>query len=107
MSIEDRLRDVRVLYDQERFEGAMLSAMIAAAATSRLRYPYPANKDSFAFPAFLHSEFSGCCKVSYEGAWHPLATFLYRWVRNSLAHEGGAACENHLPNSREPAGCGN
>ncbi len=130
MSIRDRLDDARLLLAQGRRDGALLSVLVAVAATSRRRYPRDAiRKDGEAFIRFLLDEHPvvvgmsdwvpGCeddyircidpkkvldSKGERVGGWWfqvpgsgkygwpdelmPLATCLYRFVRNNLAHEG-------------------
>jgi hypothetical protein len=47
MSIRDRLDDARVLYANGRRDGALLSALIAVAATSRRRYHDATDRQAF------------------------------------------------------------
>ena len=65
MSIRDRLDDAKILCHNGRFEGGLLSALVAVAATSRRRYPFgtiskanPKKKmaDREAFTEFLGRE---------------------------------------------------
>jgi len=93
MSIAERLKDAKLLYDQQRFEGALLSVVVAASATSRIRFPRGSgnkNGDREAFEAFLDAEFSkiGPCPLAYNGQTYSLEQFLYKWIRCQLAHEG-------------------
>jgi hypothetical protein len=131
MSIKDRLDDARMLFSQGRRDGALLSVLVAVAATSRRRYPRATiRRDKEAFIRFLldehpavvsNSDWVPTCEDDYirciypekaldskgerVGGWWfkvpgsaklgwpdelmPLATCLYAFVRNSLAHEGG------------------
>ncbi len=52
MSIKARIEDAEVLWQHGRKEGAWVLALIAAAATSRKRYPKPI-KDNEAFKSFI------------------------------------------------------
>jgi len=129
MSIRERLDDARILFAQGRRDGALLSVLIAVAATSRRRYPRTTMRDDEAFIRFLLDEHPAVVKISdwvptceddyircihpdkvldeggnRVGGWWfkvpgsgergwpdemmPLATCLYKFVRNSLAHEG-------------------
>jgi hypothetical protein len=127
MSIRERLEDARILFAQGRRDGALLSVLIAVAATSRRRYPRTTTmRDGDAFIRFLLDEHPAVVKVcawvptcedDYIRCIHPdkvlddqgnrvgwvwvrvprsgwpdemmpLATCLYKFVRNSLAHEG-------------------
>jgi hypothetical protein len=91
MSIENRLLDASELYKLGRHEGALLSVLIAAAATARRRYPHGIEKKEVnAFRRFLRDELSrwGCvCQFSFHGRCIPLDEFLYGFLRNHLAHE--------------------
>ena len=101
MSIPDRLRDASILYSQGRRDGALLSVLIAVAATARRRYPRPI-KDRPAFTQFLSDEMvavtggavrnynvrvPGADKSKYPGEMMPLGVCLYEFVRCNLAHE--------------------
>ncbi len=126
MSIVDRLNDARLLFGQGRRDGALLSVLVAVAATSRKRYPRSRFSDEQAFIRFLldehpvvvgNSDWVPTCEDDYircidprkaldsdgnrVGGWWfgvpgsewpdelmPLATCLYKYVRNNLAHEG-------------------
>lgn len=57
MSIKDRLDDARILFSQGRRDGALLSVLVAVAATSRRRYPKSLiRRDREAFIRFLLDE---------------------------------------------------
>ena len=49
MSIEHRIKDALYLWEDERYEGALLNVLVAVAATSRLRYPDRREKDGAVF----------------------------------------------------------
>ena len=92
MSVRDRLDDARVLYASNRRTGALLSALIAVAATSRKRYPRDTMGDGEAFKRFLHDEMATLTparnfRVKFRGALIPLEDLLYHVVRCELAHE--------------------
>jgi hypothetical protein len=94
MSIRARVEDAIVLQGIGRPEGALLSALVAVAATSRRRYPQSTGKrDGEAFKAFTHDEMKTIahaenCNVGIEGELQPLQDILYHWMRCGLAHEG-------------------
>ena len=109
MSISDRLADSRLLYSQGRRDGALLSVLVAVAATSRRRYPQPV-KDGDAFSQFIADEMlvvtggaienvnvkvPGADPEKYQDQMMPLGVCLYKFVRCQLAHEGT------MPNSVE------
>ncbi len=52
MSIKARIEDAEALWQHGRKEGAWVLALVAAAATSRKRYPRPI-KDNEAFKSFI------------------------------------------------------
>ncbi len=54
MSIKDRIEEAEILWKQGRKEGAWILTLIAAAATSRKRYPKPV-PDNKAFKLFIKS----------------------------------------------------
>ena len=56
MSIRDRLEDALVLCAADRREGAFVQVLIAAAATSRKRYPRNKWDDSESFRNFIYDE---------------------------------------------------
>lgn len=100
MSIRARIEDCMVLLAAERPHGALLSLLVAAAATSRRRYPDPtpsrrkpgkAMRDGEAFETFLHDEMPKICRVQnynirFRGVSHRLEHVLYKWLRCELVH---------------------
>lgn len=89
MSIENRLRDVRYLYDGGRYEGALLSVLTAVSAASRLRHP--TGSSGQAFKNFFDAEMErfGNCRVPVTPTrLVSVADFFYDWLRNPLAHQG-------------------
>lgn len=54
MSITDRLRDADLLREHGRHEGALLSTLVAVAATAR--QVYPQDGDGEAFRRFLRDQ---------------------------------------------------
>lgn len=98
MSVIDRLDDAQVLYESGRPTGALLSLLVATAATSRKRYPRPTG-DREAFTRFVNDELvaitGSCCNIRFEnlsieyrGEMRPFQDLLYQFVRCELAHEG-------------------
>lgn len=98
MGTLERLNDAKFLFDAERYEGALLSVLVAAAATSRKRFPQgtPSRKnpvktmgDGEAFETFFAEEMSrvGKCSVLFDGKCNPSEFIFYKWMRCSLAHE--------------------
>jgi len=89
MSLQSRIQDATVLWQNGRHEGAILSALIAVAATSRLRYPdRNALNDREAFEKFLADEKPGVLAFEYRGEVHTLEHIIYKWLRCQLVHEG-------------------
>lgn len=103
MSIRARIEDAIALYAAGRAEGALLSMLIAVAASSRRRRPEdtPSKRksgkkmgDGEAFEAFLHDEMANICRVKnfnvmFRGEMHLLEHVLYKWRRCELTHKGG------------------
>lgn len=98
MSITARLQDAKLLYDNGRYEGALLSVLVAAAGTSRKRYPHgtisrrdPKKKmgDGEAFETFIAEEMQrvGTCAVYFNDECNSAEKVFYKWLRCSLAHE--------------------
>lgn len=98
MSISNRLVDAKFLYDAGRHEGALLSVLVAAAGTSRKRYPRgtislrePTRQmgDGEAFETFMADEMRkiGACAVYFNGQCNSAEKVFYKWLRCSLAHE--------------------
>ena len=99
MSVKTRLDDAKVLYENGRREGALLSVLVAIAATARKRYPRPLG-DRQSFTQFVGEEMQtitkgatgGCSikefNINYLGKIMPLEDLLYEVVRCNLAHEG-------------------
>lgn len=99
MSIKARIDDSRVLYATGRREGALLSLLVAVAATSRRRYPQRKSKttpagmtDREAFTKFMHDEMPAIARVQdldvkFRGSMIRLEELFYEFVRCELAHE--------------------
>jgi hypothetical protein len=89
MSIRNRIDDALFLWDNERLEGAFLSALVAVAATSRLLYPKSTKiRDVEAFENFLRQGVFERIKVEYDGEIHFAYHVFYEWFRCKLVHEG-------------------
>ena len=100
MTIRDRLIDARLLLDNGRMTGAWIQVLIAAAATSRSRYPD--KKDGEAFRAFIKEVtptiLSGSRAMASPGITVilnadssspiPFDEVLYKQLRCTLLHEG-------------------
>lgn len=102
MGIRARLDDAGFLYANGRRDGALLSVLVAVAATSRRRYPRDRHKDSDAFTQFVAEEMPvitaggvknffvrvpGAESTEYPDGSMPLGVCFYRFVRCNLAHE--------------------
>lgn len=96
MSVKDRIEDAEVLWDQGRREGAWVLALIAAAATSRKRYPRPM-PDYEAFKSFIRDVMPTLLQgKSPHGTPNPRVIFgntpvediIYEHLRCNLIHEG-------------------
>ncbi len=92
MSVKDKIIDARLLYANGRKEGALLSVLVAVAATARKRYPFGTKKDGDAFTSFLGEELTkvlriGTYNVKFRGEMITLQDLLYKFVRCNLTHE--------------------
>lgn len=86
MSAIDRLEDARILYDTERYEGALLLVIVAISAASRIRYPQAGCRDKKAFVDYVEKmEISECCQLFDDKR---VSAILYEWMRCDLVHEG-------------------
>ncbi|RIK80546.1 MAG: hypothetical protein DCC68_10840 [Planctomycetota bacterium] len=100
MSVRDRIDDSQLLFQAGRLEGALISILLAVAATSRKRYPKSTGlKDREAFEQFLIDEREKITagiqvRIEFNGEYQTLETILYRFVRNTLVHE--ATLDEHV-----------
>jgi hypothetical protein len=89
MSIGRRVEDALMLHKAGRFEGALLSVLVAAAATARKEYPDTNIKDRECFEKFLsNSATLSKVRVEFRGALQPIPHIFYKWLRCELVHEG-------------------
>lgn len=95
MTIRKRLEDARALSLDGSQDGAFTMVLIAAAATSRKRYPHPKYKDNEAFKNFIYDEMGVITegakygvKLPFMGKDTPLENILYKHLRCQLVHEG-------------------
>lgn len=95
MSVRARIEDAKALWTAGRQEGAVISVLIAVAATVRKRYPKPM-PDSKAYKRFIRDELA---KITYgptenvafffRGNHHcPIEEIIYTFIRCELLHEG-------------------
>lgn len=90
MSIRRRVEDAMFLQGNGRFEGALLVALVAAAATARKEQPDRNVNDRECFEMFLgkgHARHIG--GVEFRGEIHSIPHLFYKWLRCELVHEGG------------------
>ena len=99
MSIKARIEDAEVLWQYGRKEGAWVLALVAAAATSRKRYPRPIRDDE-AFKSFIRDVLPTLMSGKpLQGAPNPRILFdqtpvediVYEHLRCNLVHEGEIA----------------
>jgi hypothetical protein len=93
MSVQTCLEDARLLIEHGRDEGALLSVLVAVAATARRRFPQGTKGDRGAFEAFVTQEIPNISSMNsislmFQGQNRPLGEVLYKWLRCNLAHEG-------------------
>lgn len=103
MSIRKRIEDAIFLWQNDHFEGALLSALIAIAATARLRYPDRNKvKDKEAFEKFFNESNRIKTKVEFRGECRPIENIFYKWLRCELVHEGSSPPDIKFIPSKEP-----
>ncbi|MDD5056969.1 MAG: hypothetical protein PHQ60_03775 [Sideroxydans sp.] len=90
MNMRARIDDATFLWKHGHKEGAFLMALVAIAATSRLRFPNrKAVSDGDAFEQFLTSVRPGRIGAEYRGEMHSVEHIFYKWLRCALIHESG------------------
>jgi hypothetical protein len=114
MTIATRLEDAVVLMEQQRWEGALLSVLVAISGTARRRFPQgtasrwapsKAMGDREAFETFVTEQIPSIAKftsfnMTFQGQVRPIGEVLYRWMRCTLAHEAGLPPEiDFVPDS--------
>ncbi len=95
MSVKQRTDDALLLYRSDRHEGALLSTLIAIAATARKRRDRSACGDKESFTKFVGEEMlvitRGAARnfnVRFRAERMPLQQFFYVFLRCELVHEG-------------------
>lgn len=86
MSVYDRVGDSLFLWQHDRFEGALLSILVAASATARKRYPRLG--DGEAFEKFLVDAHPVRLSIEYRGAQVPIERLFWKWLRCEMIHQG-------------------
>ncbi len=91
------------LWQNNHFEGALLSVLIAIAATARLRFPDRNKiKDKEAFEKFLNESSRIKTEVEFRGECRPIENIFYKWLRCELVHEGSIPPDIKFIPSKEP-----
>ena len=99
MSIKARIEDAEILWQHGRKEGAWVLALVAAAATSRKRYPRPIY-DNVAFKSFIRDvlptlmfgkPLQGTPNPRIVFDQTPVEDIIYEHIRCYLLHEGEVA----------------
>lgn len=80
--------DARLLWQDERWEGGFLMALVAVAARARQEHPRPMTERD-AFERFVRSRFQMRWSVEYRDDQWDLESVFYKWMRCELVHEGG------------------
>ena len=103
MSVQARVEDALLLWNNGRREGAFLTALVAVAATARRRYPdRKAVGDRDAFERFLQAAHTVRLSVEFRGECHSIEHVFYKWFRCELVHEGGLPVDIEFMCSKEP-----
>jgi hypothetical protein len=88
MSIQSRVQDALLLWENGRLEGAFLNVLLAADATAKRKYP-EMDKVGERFRRFLTEASQTRISVEYRGECQPIEDLLYKWFRCEVAHAGG------------------
>lgn len=88
MSVLNRLDDSDLLWRNDRREGALLSVLIAVAATARRTLP-KIKGDRACFVAFMKSTHGWTISIEHRGKQIDVDELLYTWLRCELVHSGG------------------
>lgn len=87
MSIQERLEDADLLWKHNRREGALLSVLIAVAATARRAFP-EIRGDRANFEAFMKTTHGWTIGVEYRAKAVDMDYLFYKWLRCELVHTG-------------------
>lgn len=105
MSIRERLDDGDLLWRHDRFEGALLSVLVAIGATARRITPQESG-DRAAFVAFMRSTHNWTISIEHRGVQVDLDNLLYTWMRCELVHTGALPPDIRLdPELANPTEC--
>jgi hypothetical protein len=97
MSAEDRLVDAEHLWAAGRRDGALLSVMVALAASARRTHPAITDRD--AFVTFLKSRHEWTISVEFRGKLWDLDELFYKWLRCELVHEAALPIDIRIDGS--------
>jgi hypothetical protein len=102
MSVRSRIDDAMVLWNSGHLEGAFALALVAAAATSRRKFPSQQIGDRQAFENFLRQGWFERLSVEFRGEAHPVYHIFYKWFRCELVHEGALPIDIQFMDDPEP-----
>src|SRR4051812_7671250 len=88
MTIAQRLDDAEFLWLAGRREGAMLSALVAFAATARRALPSE-RSDRVAFQRLFQEQLDSGWSITFRDEPTPMSLLFYKWLRCELVHRGG------------------
>ncbi|MFL6094053.1 MAG: hypothetical protein ACJ71Y_01225 [Blastococcus sp.] len=89
MTVAERLDDAEALWAAGRREGALLNALVALAAQSRIEMPRSQERsDRVAFESLLAQAHTWHMEVEHRGKLVAFDRLIYTWVRCELVHEG-------------------
>jgi len=90
VTIDRRIDDAEFLWRAGRHEGALLSALVAFAATSRRVRPKQQEKyDAVAFKKLFQEQLPSGWSVTFRGELTSMDVLFYKWLRCELVHAGG------------------
>ena len=104
--IRERVADADLLWSHGRREGALLSILVAIAATARLACP-DVHGDRRQFVAFLKTTHGWTIAVEFRGQQVDVDTLFYKWLRCQLVHEAYLPLDLKIDDSfTDPGACG-
>src|SRR4051812_30394499 len=90
MTIHQRIEDADFLWQSGRNEGALLSALVAFAGTSRRVFPDRRKiHDNVAFKNLFQELLPSGWSVTYDNKRTSMDELFYKWLRCELVHSGG------------------
>lgn len=85
LSVQERLDDAELLWNQGRRSGALLSVLVAVAALAKIAYPNRGDRQGFEH--FMRTTHDWTISVEFRGKPTDLDHLFYKWMRCELVHD--------------------